>query len=196
LFCNRFEYVKLSFALTTVFFSFDAPLQRCTNATARDVQSEAAMMITLIVMNNFLWLYGRRRLWNIIFVFFIFQSHKLMKTYFDRMIYNNIVSCFVCVSGCFAAVQYIGDINSSNPRGVQKVHTRTHIHIRERRHIFLAVLLLNKFFFLPCKVSFRSWVCEEEREWLGMVEKSFDLLCLRHYRRARIPVVYHLICNI
>lgn len=103
------------------------------------------------------------------------------------MIYN-IVSCFVCVSGCFAAIQYMGDINS-NPRGVQEVHTRTHT----RQHIFLAVLLLNKFF------SFQSFIQEVV---MGKVvryvwfEKSFDLLCLRHYRRARIPVVYHLICDI
>lgn len=99
--------------------------------------------------------------------FFIFQSHKLLKTHFDRMIYNNNVSCFVCVSGCFAAVQYIGDINSSNPRGVQKVHTRTHIHTGERRHIFLAVLLLNKFFFFPAKFHSELCVCVCVCIWRG-----------------------------
>jgi len=54
-------------------------------------------------------------------LFHFLITQILLKTHFDRKIYV-IVSCFVCVSGRFAAVQYIGDINS-NPRWVQKVHT-------------------------------------------------------------------------
>jgi hypothetical protein len=129
---------------------FDAPLQQCTST--QKIYPEAMIISIITIMNmTCVWLQCDENIH-----FFIFQSHKLLKTHFDWMIYN-IGSCFVCVSGCFAAVQYMGDINC-NPRGVQKVHTRTHT----RRHIFLAVLLLNKFFFFP---KFHSGIVAGGRKW-------------------------------
>lgn len=54
------------------------------------------MLIYLMIMNIFLWWYtgGRVRCKDTvdyIIRFFIFQSHKLLKTHFDRMIYNIIL---------------------------------------------------------------------------------------------------------
>jgi len=137
-----------------------ANLSKTTIFTKRHCSDAPMILLIIQILNT----PGRVVQWDSNIHFFIFQSHKLLKTHFDQMIYN-IVSCFVCVSGCFAAVQYMGDINS-NPRGVQEVHTRTHT----RQHIFLVVLLLNKFFLFP---KFHSGSGDGEGSEVCMVRKKF-----------------------
>jgi hypothetical protein len=145
---------------------------------------------------------------NIPFLFhFVFLSiTRIVKNSFRyRMIY--IVSLFHLRFRMFhsrsISVTYIftPEIQKVHIRSCARAHTHTHkFHARMQRHIFLAVLLLNKFFFAFPKFRIANRHHEEStvEHGRGKVRKKFwpSLLRLRHYRRACIPVVYHLICDI
>lgn len=97
-------------------------------------------------------------LFYLFFIFFcIFQSHKLLKTHFDRMIYVlllfRVLSAFPDVSRP-SNIYADQDINF-NPWGPKSSHTLARIqYTRPTTYFSRSELLLNKFFFRLSKVSF------------------------------------------